>query len=189
VPGIAQRWQSVDAIDAFLDYLKVRLEPREGKHGKVLFINQRGKPVSKRNVYMYWLKHLKRVGLARLPEPRGRPKSNRYGKNPHELRDLFRTRWGMSEAKDWAAEFFMGHKVDPLEYNKAMRNVDYARSQYLKAEPWLNVLSHDEEKASLRVREANRDRLEEKIRDQEAMIRDLQRIMELVLANIKADEV
>lgn len=42
----------------------------------------------------------------------------------------------------------MGHKVDPLGYNKAYENGDYTRNLYLEAEPWLNVLSEEPDKIS-----------------------------------------
>ena len=57
------------------------------------------------------------------------------------MRDLFRTRWEKSPAAAVAAEYFMGHQVDPLEYNKAYRDENYALEQYVKAEPYLNILS------------------------------------------------
>ena len=73
----------------------------------------------------------------------------RYGKNLHELRDLFRTRWEKSGARGAAAEFFMGHVVDPLDYNKAYRDEAFARAQYLEAEPWLNVVSEEPSKVDV----------------------------------------
>ena len=35
----------------------------------------------------------------------------------------------------------MGHSVDPLEYNKAVRDEKWARREYRKALPFLNILS------------------------------------------------
>jgi len=63
------------------------------------------------------------------------------GKNPHEMRDLFRSMWEKSPAKGSVAEFCMGHVIDPLEYNKAFRDDEWVRDQYLNAEPWLNIIS------------------------------------------------
>lgn len=67
----------------------------------------------------------------------------RYGKNPHELRDLFLTEWHRSGADLDAANFMMGHTIDPLGYDKIMRDEDYARAQYRKAAPYLNILSEN----------------------------------------------
>lgn len=37
----------------------------------------------------------------------------------------------------------MGHDIDPLGYDKAMRDESYVRNEYRKAEPWLNFRSQD----------------------------------------------
>lgn len=63
---------------------------------------------------------------------------------------MFRTRWEKSGASGAAAEFFLGHVVDPLEYNKAMRDSGYALDQYQIAEPWLNIVSSDPTKVDAR---------------------------------------
>ena len=73
----------------------------------------------------------------------------RYGVNPHEMRDQFRTRWDSSGANPSVAEFMMGHikRVDPNEYLNWMK---YERSvplrEYRKALPWLNIISCDPSK-------------------------------------------
>ena len=71
----------------------------------------------------------------------------RYRVRSHELRDLFRTEFHRAQAYNQAdptcAEFFMGHSIDPLNYDKIMRDRKYALSQYRRALPWLNVLSED----------------------------------------------
>lgn len=67
----------------------------------------------------------------------------RYGVNPHELRDVFRSEWEISPAKAVVSDFIMGHNIDPNNYNKFFRNVDYVLSEYRKAESFLNILSED----------------------------------------------
>jgi len=41
---------------------------------------------------------------------------------PHDLRDTFRTRAEFVNCRPSAAEFAMGHNIDPLEYNKCFRD-------------------------------------------------------------------
>jgi putative heme iron utilization protein len=48
----------------------------------------------------------------------------------------------------------MGHVIDPNGYNKAFLDQEYAAEEYLKAEPWLNIISEDPE--NVPVREFNR---------------------------------
>ena len=67
----------------------------------------------------------------------------RYGAHPHELRDLFRTEWHRSGADPSVGEHLLGHKIDGLGYDKIMRDHAYARAEYCKALPFLNILSED----------------------------------------------
>jgi len=74
----------------------------------------------------------------------------RYRVRTHELRDLFRTQCHYAQTyagfDGSAGEFFMGHSIDPLEYDKIMRDSSYAKSEYRKALSWLNILSEDPSK-------------------------------------------
>ncbi len=139
---------SRDAIKALQDWI-----PHRPKDVETIFVSQTGSPLSEWGLRMYWLRHLEKLGLIHKQDTAklGDEKYGiRYGKNLHELRDTFRTRWEKSGASSTAAEYFMGHNVDPLEYNKAFRDEDYAAGQYLEAEPWLNVLSEEPEKVPVR---------------------------------------
>ena len=158
-----------DARDGLEDYLEVR--PPESKS---IFVNQYGRPLTKQIIYLYWLRHMKKIGLIKF---QGSSSGNRSGRNPHELRDLFKSRFEKSGASNNASEFFLGHVIDPQEYNKAFRDVDYARRQYRKALPWLNILSGDPEKVPLdsleEEREGIRREFEEKYREQLERMREL----------------
>ena len=71
----------------------------------------------------------------------------RYGVNPHEIRDLMRSRWQISGADPLVCEHFMGHEIDPNAYNKFMSyEPQYVFQEYKKALPYLNVLSNDPNK-------------------------------------------
>ncbi len=125
-----------DAQEALSQWLAIRPDV-DHPH---IFINQFNRPTEGRRVQQYWTRKMKALGIV---TQMGSSKSNRYGKNPHEMRDVFRSRWELSPAKGAAAEFFLGHIVDPLEYNKAYRDPDNAMGQYLQAEPYLNIMSQD----------------------------------------------
>ncbi len=76
----------------------------------------------------------------------------RYRMRTHELRDLFKTEWHRASAVFGvdlhAADFFMGHTVDALMYDKLMRDKVFALDQYQKAMPMLNILSDDPRRMS-----------------------------------------
>ena len=144
---------------------------------EAIFVNQYGKPLTKRGVWVYWTRHLHRLGLIKRPE-NSNGRSIRYGKNPHELRDLFRSRWQKSGADSLAAEFFMGHVIDVNEYNKAFRDQAYAEYEYLKAEPWLNIVSKDPEKVHVRDYRKLQQRLQEERRELRSEIQELRELIE-----------
>lgn len=150
-----------DAIDSLQNFLPERIDEARfaeleeqrkewcRKHNKqweskdymsgYIFYNQFGNPILKGRVHDYWINHMKKLGKVK-PVPNG-DASTRYGKNIHELRDLFRSQWEKSPAKGIVAEFMMGHTVDPLGYNKAVNDVDWSREQYAIAESMLNIMS------------------------------------------------
>ena len=123
-----------DAIAAIRDWVKLRPPEVEA-----IFTGQYKDPITKDALSQHWNIYLKRTGIIQAKE--NGDVRNRYGKNLHELRDVFRSQWEKSPAKSLAAEYFMGHQVDPLEYNKAYNDENYARSQYLRALPMLQLVS------------------------------------------------
>jgi len=127
-----------DALEAIRLYLE-KIPRREG----VIFINQLGDPVSKNAVKKYWSDKIYKLGYAsRTSEPNYQ--GHRTGMNIHELRDMFRSQWELSPAKGVAAEYFLGHRIDDLDYNKIFDiNEKFARQEYRKAEPYLSIMSDD----------------------------------------------
>jgi len=123
-----------DAVEA----LRLYVENHRPRGAEVVFISKFGTPLKTDTIYQYWLAHLRKIGAVGV-HVRGR--RTMTGKNPHEMRDLFRSMWEKSPAKGSVAEFCMGHVIDPLEYNKAFRDDEWVRDQYLNAEPWLNIIS------------------------------------------------
>ncbi len=125
-----------DAIKAIRDYLRIRPES-----DVAIFLNQFRDPVSPQATTIYWSRHLVKLGfIVPTPEKLG---AARYGKNMHEIRDVFRSQWEKSPAKGSVAEFMMGHVVDPLEYNKAHRDEAWVQEEYLQALPMLQIMSSD----------------------------------------------
>jgi hypothetical protein len=110
------------------------------------------------------------------------PRSLRYRARALELRDLFRSEWQKSGADPLVAEFFLGHDVDPNRYNKFYHDLDYVRSQYLIAEPYLDVLS----KEPRMVSKTDLKSLEEENRILRERVEKLEKAMG---ARVQSDEV
>jgi integrase len=123
-----------DAIEAVKKWVLHRPES-----AGAIFTDQFDKPITANAIKTHWLRHGDKIGL--FSRPGNRDSGNRYGKNVHEMRDVFRTLWQKSPAKPSVAEFCMGHVVDPLEYDKSYTDEKWVRKEYLKALPWLNILS------------------------------------------------
>jgi len=104
-----------------------------------IFYTQFKTPISRVALQHYWIDRLEDLGLVHRLPGRGQ----RYGMNLHELRDVFRSQWEKSPAKASVAEFCMGHKIDPLGYNKAHRDEDWVSEEYLQALPMLEIMSSD----------------------------------------------
>jgi integrase len=126
-----------DAIKALKQWLKIR--PPDGES---IFTNLFG------NVYGYdglrknWFDKTVDLGLIKRPPKGKRHDRLRYGKNLHELRDLFITQFEMSPANGLLAQFMTGHVIDTNMYNKFYRHYeDYVVDEYRKALPYLNVIS------------------------------------------------
>lgn len=81
----------------------------------------------------------KRTGIVRESGLR------RYHVHLHEFRDLFKSLCTLSGVNQVASEFFLGHVIDRLGYDKSpLYDEDWFRREYMKVEPRLNVLSNPE---------------------------------------------
>ena len=165
-----------DTIQALRNYI-----PKRPVGAEAIFIIQNGQAVTKTAIKYYWFRHLKKLGII---QPRKDGPGTRYGKNLHELRDVFRTQWEKSPAAGNVAEYLMGHQIDPLEYNKALRDEKWVCKEYLKALPLLQIMSSG--KPFGRVDE---DRVEEqayKIKELEAEVQRLRNGQNLRVENLQA---
>ncbi len=67
-------------------------------------------------------------------------KYSRYGFNPHEMRDVAATEWARAGGPKAVSDFFMGHVVDPLGYDKSPTIPEYSAEQFKKIEPYLSLI-------------------------------------------------
>jgi len=122
-----------DALDKVRNYLPYR--PEGATH---IFYTKLGKPITKNSIYLMWLRHLKTLGKI---TPQGKGTASRYGKNPHELRDVFVTQFQMSPAGKDPAQYFTGHRGDANRYAKAFSNPEFRRKMYKIGEPYISIFS------------------------------------------------
>ena len=156
-----------DAIDALKNWLQERPE-----NAQAIITNQFGKPLQKHDLRFYWTRHLRKLGIV---GPVFENMRRRTGKGLHEMRDTFRTLWSKSPADHRVGEYLMGHTVDPLGYDKSFRDVEHYRKEYMKALPFLNIMSRGE--AFGRVEQNEVDKLRFEVKQLEAEKTD--RIAEL----------
>ena len=150
-----------DAVAAIRDYLGERPES-----DSAIFFNQYGEPIDKVSMWAYWHRTILALGLASNTGER----SHRTGYNIHEMRDVFRSQWEKSAVKGIVGEYLMGHKVDPLEYNKFYKDEDFVREQYEAALPMIQIMSGAEpygliEKNELKKLRSERDGMQAQISD------------------------
>lgn len=163
-----------DAVDALRVWLRER--PVKCPEGHV-FCTQWNKPLTYHSIFDYWRRHLVALGLIELEE-KGGP-GNRYGKNLHELRDLFRTRWRISGVDVEVAEFLMGHTIDHLGYDKSPWTYpDWYAEKYREAERWLNILSDEPEKMSRIEVQKEMDKIREEQDERIARLEDQMKLLE-----------
>ncbi len=157
-----------------LELLKIYLRDYRKPGDVYVFKTKADTNISYETVRMYWGRKLKQLGFIEQPLDAGG--GTRYGKGLHEVRDLARTQWTRSPANKDIAEFMLGHvgQLDPNQYDKIFRDVDYAKREYRKALPWLNIITEDPTKISIEQHEAEMDRL----RVVEEAVKPLQELMQ-----------
>jgi len=115
------------------------------------------------------------------------PADIRYKVHPHEMRDTFRSEWDLSPSRSTCAEFFMGHDIDPNDYNKVMRlNPDWAEHQYSLAEPFLNIMSEDPRRITVDRLEAEVEkRVQQRLANEHGRLEKLERELQEMRAQLK----
>lgn len=129
-----------DAIDALREYFdKVRGWP---KKGEAIWMNNQGRPLEIDGFRAMWTSMCRRAGL--IQKEHGQ-KDSRFGFNSHEMRDLAKTILHLNALNDGfdmdTCEYWLGHTVDKLGYDKFSNDEEYMRKQYQIAEKYLNIIS------------------------------------------------
>jgi hypothetical protein len=131
-------WITRDALVAWKEYFD--RERGYPKKGEAAALNEDGKPLAQSAFFACHFRLTQKLGYVKC---NGR--TARHGYNLHEFRDLARSIVEKAKVENFntlSAEYWMGHTVDPLFYNKIWTmDADYNRSQYKIAEKYLNVLS------------------------------------------------
>lgn len=87
----------------------------------------------------------RRIGLIQTNE------FKRYHVHAHEFRDLFKSLCTLNGVNPIASEFFLGHRIDKLGYDKSPEyNVEWFRREYRKVEPQLNIISGIENREDIK---------------------------------------
>ena len=149
------------------DWLNVRREimgaevAMRGDVSDPIFVSSKRRPIYERLVGSMIRDSSFKSGVqARTPGTR------RYRIHGHEFRDTFKTTCKVAGVDGAVAEFFIGHRIDPLGYDKSpWAYPEHFREQYLLAEPYLSG-----EYQRYRVQAEKSRELEDRIRSLEAVL-------------------
>ena len=135
-----------DGIDKLRKYLIIRKKlqlrfNRTMPMEKAIFLNEKLRPISKQDITAYFCRHSWRLGITKKVDG---DKRIRYRVHVHEMRDAFKTELEtIPLLKSYCIEFWLGHNIDTNQYHKLMNKPEFVKSQYKKAEPYLNILSEE----------------------------------------------
>jgi len=149
-------WIGRDALQGWKDYFESgRGYPKPGEPAAIV---GKGKGVVELDPETLASNHryrLEDLGLKTVSHDSG----TRYGYGIHELRDLGRSLAERAKTEvqgfnEKSVEFWMGHEIDPYDYNKIWKlDSEYNLNQYRIAEKYLNILSGPIETTPMSVKE------------------------------------
>jgi hypothetical protein len=127
-----------DALVAWKNYF----ERKRGypKDGESILLDDTGKSIQDPTLRQRHIRMLARLNYIK----RGNDISTRHGYGLHNFRDAARTllHKAKHEGLDLdCAEFWMGHTIDPNDYDQFYRDKEYLLEQYKIAEKHLNIIS------------------------------------------------
>jgi integrase len=159
---------SLDALKALQSWLHIRQtltnEPMRAE--QPLFLSPQRNPVKKESISVLFNKLAISAGLE--SRKYGKSSEIRYRFHVHEMRDTFRTACTVSGLDHPVAEYFIGHSMDKLGYDKSPEVYpEHYRQQYMKVEGMLNIFSNQ----AVGIKKF--EELESKLGEKEAVINSL----------------
>jgi integrase len=133
---------SIDALKALQSWLKVRqtLTNKPIQNDEPIFITRQRTPIRKEQLSVMFNNLAIRAGLE--TKKYGKASEVRYRFHEHELRDTFKSACSANGVNTVASEYFIGHTIDKLGYDKSPDVYpEVYRQEYKKVEPYLNVIS------------------------------------------------
>lgn len=120
---------------------RARKESLPKKFPDSIFITNIFTPITGSGAQAYYRRKVHELYIREKVENGG--PGTRYGVNLHQVRSVFRTRWAKAEANRDIGEYFMGHTVDPLDYNQIHGDREYRIKAYCRALPFLDIETPD----------------------------------------------
>jgi hypothetical protein len=162
-----------DATEALKDWLNVRLsltgkklsvqpkpKPNELPKSDPLFIVKKGQPVRAYLVSKIFRDVGVEAGIIIKPNAKAerfKGASRRYAFHSHEVRDLLKSLARVCGIDTPVADFFLGHSIDKLGYDKNPWNFpEHFRVQYMKMSNFINVLTQPASRQDSNSEDVNR---------------------------------
>jgi integrase len=172
-----------DAVKALVEYFEKERTGGWPKPGEPIWIkkthNGKSTKFTTSAFNLMWLRLTRRLGL--VPKKKGSVGS-RYGFYAHDTRDIAKSllhTHAKSEGFDLdCAEFWMGHTIDPLGYDKFYENEEYVKKQYLIAEKYLNILSVPQASEQVKRQEEEMKKMQERLASLERVFTEKLKINE-----------
>ncbi len=161
--GLEERFMEPELVDR---RLRDRRTVKVKEFPDSVFVTHIFSPLSHKGLYNYFHRKMEQLGFIQR-DKNGTPGS-RYNKNPHQIRSLFRTQWSKSRVNPDVGEYFMGHVVDSLDYNRVHDDREYRIAEYRKAVPYLDL---DHERAFGKVDEGEVEDLSAQVRDLKSQLK------------------